>query len=401
MEAFIRGNAVVGKVDGTTPSISFKAENIRKTRTGIHARVEIYAGPHLLGYDLFNVERHPDRVRLANACEAKDHPKNVMRAYVDDFCAMIWPTWVTQFAPQEMVPNIDNLREVQFLLHPYIAEGAGTILFAPPKQFKSYMALLMAQSINQGCSAIWRTQKKKVLYLNLERSELSLERRLLLVNQVLGLDLDASMAMLNARGKTLAHVTESLNREYDLVILDSLSRSGAGSMVEDVVANEIMDTVNGLAKTWLVIAHTPRIKDKRSDNHTFGSQMFDAAADLLVSLKSVKDDNGVMGVQLEGHASNDVPVPKAMTYSVKFDKYGLKEFHTASASEFPGLADEGMDRDQLLREYLLDVGEATIAEITAHTGWARATAQRVLGNGHLVGRKKDGKRILYSIKAVS
>ena len=395
MEAFIRGNAVVGKVDGTTPSISFKAENIRKTRTGIHARVEIYAGPHLLGYDLFNVERHPDRVRLANACGIKDCPKDVLRAFVDNFCSLIWPTWVTQFAPQEMVPNIDNLKEVQFLLYPYVAEGAGTILFAPPKQGKSYMALLMAQSINQGCSEIWRSKKKRVLYLNLERSALSLERRLLLVNQALGLPPETSMAMLNARGKTLAHVTESLNGGYDFVVLDSLSRSGAGSMVEDVVANEVMDTVNGLSDSWLVIAHTPRA----DSTHTFGSQMFDAAADLMVSLKSVKLEDGTMGVQLEGQASNDVPVPKSLTYAMTFDKYGLKGFHTASASEFPGLADEGMDRDQLLREYLLDVGEASMTEIIDHTHWARTTAQRVLDDGHMVGRKKDGKRILYFIKA--
>ena len=374
--------------------MALKASNIRKARTGIHARIDVLLGPHLLGYDTFNIERHADRGRLANACGTKDFPKDVVRMHVDRFCAEVWPVWVAQFKPQELVPNLDNLKAVQYLLKPYIVEGAGSILFAPPGQGKSYLALLMAQSINQGVSPIWRTEQRRVLYLNLERSAQSLERRLLLVNQALGLEAEAPMLMANARGKTLAHVAESLGREFDMVVLDSLSRSGAGSMVDDEVANSIMDTVNGLAETWLVIAHTPR-----SDNtHTFGSQMFDGAADLTLSLKSVRNANDVMGVQIEGHKANDVPVPKPLTYAMSFDEYGLKEFRTALASEFPGLAEETEDRGAIIREYLLDVGEATMAEITAHTGWARATAQRVLENGHLVGRRKEGKRILYSIR---
>ena len=110
MEAFIRSNGVVAKVDDTPLSIRFKAENIRKAKTGIHARVEIYAGPHLLGYDVFNVERHPDRVRLANACVIKDCPKEIMRVYVDEFCALVWPTWVTPFAPRASCVSARRLR---------------------------------------------------------------------------------------------------------------------------------------------------------------------------------------------------------------------------------------------------------------------------------------------------
>ena len=393
----LAGESVVHEIEVGGATLALKASNIRKQRTGIHARIDVLLGPHLLGYDTFNIERHADRGRLANACGTKDFPKDVVRMHVDRFCAEVWPVWVKQFAPEEMEPNLDNLQVTQYLLKPYIVEGAGTILFAPPGQGKSYLALLMAQSINQGVSPIWRSEQRRVLYLNLERSALSLERRLLLVNQALGLPAEASMLMSNARGKTLAHVTESLGCEFDMVVLDSLSRSGAGSMVDDEVANSIMDTVNGLAPTWLVIAHTPRA----DSTHTFGSQMFDGAADLTLSLKSVRDANDVMGVQIEGHKSNDVPVPKPMTYAMSFDEYGLKEFRVASASEFPGLVEESEDRGEIIREYLLDVGEATIAEVTAHTGFSRSTAQRELSNGHLVGRRKDGKRILYSIKAVS
>ncbi len=398
MEAFIRGEAVVAKVDGTTPPISFKAENIRNSRTGTHACVSVYAGPDLLGYDTFNIGRMPERKRLAADCGFQAFPKEILRPYIDNFCALVWPAWVKQFAPQEMEPNPDNMKETQYLLAPYVVEDGGTIIFAPGGSGKSYMALLMAQSINQGCSSMWRSQKRKVLFLNLERSAKSLERRLMLVNEALGLPIETPLLMSNARGKTLSHVAESMTSGFDMLVVDSLSRSGAGSLVDDEAANMVMDTVNALASTWIVLAHTPR-----SDaGHEFGSVMFGNAADLTVELKSVKNQDDVLGVQLKGAKANDVPSPKAKVYAMSFDKYGLSGFRSALASEFPGLAEgTDMDRGQILREYLLDVGEASVSEITAHTGWARTTAQRELDSGHLVGRRKDGKRILYSIKAVS
>ena len=390
------GQAVVHDVEIGAAVLGFRAVNIRKQRTGIHARIDVLSGPHLLGYDTFNIERDRDRAHLANGCSTADVPSDLLRIHMDDFCAQVWPTWVAQFAPDEIRPSLENLQEVQYLLRPYVVDGAGTILFAPPGQGKSYFALLMAQSINHGVSTIWRVQQRRVLYLNLERSALSLERRLLLVNQVLALPPETPMLMSNARGKTLAHVTESLGGGFDMVVLDSLSRSGAGSMIDDEVANSIMDTVNGLAPTWLVIAHTPRA----DSSHTFGSQMFDGAADLTLSLKSVRNADDVMGVQVKGHKSNDVPVPKPATYAMSFDEYGLSEFRTALASEFPGLVEDGdMDRMEVIREYLLEVGEATIAEVTAHLGVGRSTAQRDLNSGHFVGGRRDGKRILYSVKA--
>lgn len=395
METRLDGSSVTGALEIGAVKLGFRATNIRKQRTGIHARIDVLSGPHLLGYDTFNIERHADRVRLANACASADCPQNMLRMYMDDFCAEVWPVWVKQFAPAEMKPSLDNLKAVQYLLKPYIMDGAGTILFAPPGAGKSYMALLMAQSINTGSSCIWRVEQRRVLYLNLERSALSLERRLLLVNQALGIEAETPMVMSNARGKTLAHVVESLGRNFDMVVLDSLSRSGAGSMVDDEVANSIMDTVNGLAASWLVIAHTPR-----SDNsHTFGSQMFDGAADLTLSLKSARNADDVLGVMVEGHKANDVPIPKPATYAMSFDEFGLSTFHLALVSEFPQLLDETEDRAETIREYLLQVGEATTTQIVDSTGIPTTSVHRELKDGIEWNRRRDGKQFLYSVKA--
>lgn len=392
----LNGDSVTNELDLGGALLGFKASNIRRTRTGVHARIEIRSGPHLLGYDTFNLERHADRVRLSNACATKSLTKAVIRVHLDDFCAGVWRAWIAQYAPEEIAPNLDDVQETKFLLNPYLAQGSGTILFAPPGVGKSYLALLMAQSINQGCSAIWRSEKKRVLYLNLERSRESLSKRLALVNMALDLPADTPLWMSNARGKTLQHVSEALPASgYDVIFLDSLSRSGAGSMVDDEMANAVMDAINAMSASWLVIAHTPK-----ADHSTiFGSQMFGAAADLTIGVKSARNAAGDLGLLVRGDKANDIPLPKDACYKMRFDEYGLCEFGTALVSEFPKLTDESEDRLESIREYLMAVGEASMSDIVDAVGSSRSSVQRALEDGQDVGRRKDGKRILYSIRS--
>ena len=50
---------------------TFSAENIRKEHTGVHARLSILQDGQLLVFDNFNVERDPERVRLANSAHGR------------------------------------------------------------------------------------------------------------------------------------------------------------------------------------------------------------------------------------------------------------------------------------------------------------------------------------------
>ena len=61
---------IVFDADSATQTLSspiatlrLEATNIRRERTGIHARICIYSGAHIT-YDVFNVDRREDRLRL-------------------------------------------------------------------------------------------------------------------------------------------------------------------------------------------------------------------------------------------------------------------------------------------------------------------------------------------------
>ena len=82
-------------------------------------------------------------------------------------------------------------------------------------------------------------------------------------------------------------------------MVDSLSRMGYGNLIDNDPANKAMDALNGLSPAaWAVLAHTPR----GDETHTFGSQMFDAAADVTVQLMTddkTKDDSLGIGLRVD------------------------------------------------------------------------------------------------------
>ena len=245
----------------------FRAEAMRTQATGLHARVSVQQDAFTVEFDTFNIGRREDRNRLANAAWEKlakdDRPaKGVLASYLGQFCLEFWDRWNERYGVEELGGD-PELGPQPFLLEPYIVRGAGTLLFGPPGLGKSNLALLMAQSINCGVRQFWPVFQSKVLYVNLERSRESIQRRLVHVNQQLGLPPQEPIAILNARGKTLADVMEQVvkaveQRGIEVVVEDSLSRAGGGSLTEDQNANRIMDSLNGACGTWLALAHPPR-----------------------------------------------------------------------------------------------------------------------------------------------
>ena len=158
-----------------------------------------------------------------------------------------------------------------------------------PGTGKSYAALLVGVSVDAGLSSeLWRIPAPApVLYVNLERTKGAMLRRLGQVNDALGLEADRSLLMLHARGRSLVDVISQIGmavREHaiQLVVVDSLSRSGMGDLTENLTANRAMDLLNGIPCAWLAIGHTPRA----DTSHIYGSVMFDAAADVSIQLVS-------------------------------------------------------------------------------------------------------------------
>tara|TARA_R100000501_G_C2621266_1_gene114502 strand:- start:91 stop:1341 length:1251 start_codon:yes stop_codon:yes gene_type:complete len=331
------------KIGGTGEEFKFLATNIRKEKTGVHAQIRMGVGSTLAASSVFNVERDGDRRQLARAAH-KAIGEVFGRAYaLDDlqrdlmlFCLNLWPLTL-KYTEGEMLTPVDT--RVTELIKGMVIDGGGTLLFAPPGRGKSYTAMLMAVSVDAGCRFLFNVEQGKVLFVNLERGGVSIQRRLYRVNQALGLPSDRPLLTLNARGKSLVDIAESVKstvREHgvELVVVDSISRAGAGDLSGNREANQIIDILNGIARTWLGIAHSPRADAGR----VYGSVHFDAGADVVINVISERKQN-VLGVGLKVVKANDLPTGSLWGFAYEFtNEEGLVSARQADVSEFPEIA---------------------------------------------------------------
>ncbi len=333
---------------GTGNILRFAAKDVRKERTGVHANVSISMNWVTLGWSNFNVEKDEDRVRLSNSAykhldgqsiDAAEFPANFFKHALDLFCIGLWDEHVGSEIGGWLSGD-PNVQPAMRLLSSYVLQDAGTILYAPPGKGKSYTALAMALSLQYGVDSVWAlTDTRTPLYINLERSERSMQARLALVSGALGLEPTSGLYFLNKRGHSLADIYESAKRtiaqnKCDVVFFDSISRGGAGSMNADDVANKIMDMLNALCPTWFALGHSPR----GDESHVYGSQMFDGACDLAVQLQSqVSGDKASTGIRLKVSKANDIPEGFTSTHVLEWGAAGLSGIRPSRLGEFAAL----------------------------------------------------------------
>jgi|TARA_Y100000310_G_scaffold179115_1_gene179096 hypothetical protein len=384
----------------------YRASSLRRERTGVHAKIEILLNDIPLRWSNFNVERDEDRLRLANAAHGmlspmlkEEYPKAAIKGDLDLFC---WSMWDVHLQSQEAAMVVGNLDDkVEFVLRPYLIQGGGTLLFAPPGRGKSYTLLTMAICVDAGVDLFWPVEQAKTLIVNLERSAASVRRRLAMVNFALGLDAERPMLLLNARGRSLADMEEAIKRSVDkhkveFIALDSLSRAGMGGLTEDRTANNIMDLMNGLGTGWLALAHTPR----KDETHTFGSVFYDAAADVAVRLLSERRGT-TLGVGLQIVKENDIGPTEISSIAFEFDQRGLYEIRKARPGEFAVVATAvGIPWQQQVEDHLATYGKASATSIAEELGLDRTAISNLLSKSErftLVERIGHSK--LYGLKA--
>lgn len=329
---------------GDDSHLRFIFEDFTRGPFGPRVTATIAQADVILEKDQINPEKREERVRLSNAAYPllinlpDGHlAKEEMAHYFMLACADIERAWFDRRLERtEEVPVA--VAATKYLVAPYVLEGAGTILFGQPGQGKSFMGLAIAASVQYETTLFDTTGWGNVLFINLERSKSSLEARWLNLARSVGLPPDAIIPMIHARGVPLAQIrsyveAEIRRRNIDLVVIDSLSRiGGAGSMVDDAVANTAVDMLNSFGCGWLTIGHTPRA----DSSHVFGSQMFDAAADLCVQLESQAHayDPNRLTVRLSVTKANDTGKPPPQFYSYHFGEHGLEALYRSDSSQW-------------------------------------------------------------------
>lgn len=391
---------------------TFRAETIHRSPIGLIARVAILDERGLaIVFDLLpleNLRARRDFVKEAYGRLLPEQKKELaengylerqLRIDLDEFCGRVWPLWIGRQRAQEVSGDM-TIPPPKFLLSPYIVEGAGTIAFGPPERGKSYVALAIGISIDAGYDYLWECEQKKVLFVNLERSAKSMTRRLTMVNMAMGLPPERPLFMLNARGKKLGDLIEAIREDVreknvEVIILDSLSRVGMGSLTEDMPANEAMDALNQMVGTWLAVGHTSR----KDDTHVFGSQMFDAAADVILQVKTQRVGAQKLGIGLQVTKANDIPRAPFRKLALCFDEHGLSDLREAGENEFPELmGPQALNLPGEIFDYLLEVGKAHPTQIAKDTGHARSAISKALNDPRFVNLGKDGRFVMYGVR---
>ncbi len=391
--------------------ITFVAENIRDERTGPHAKVSIYFGEHRrLGYDALNLDKAEERGRLVNKCY-KQLATNWQQGYsnvelqrdMDDFCDGLFEVSLETSRIGPLTPRQEW--RTPMALEPYLPCEGGVFVYAPPKAGKSWLMYLWAVSLDAGCSKLWTVPTPRpVLLVNLERPRQSVEARFWQVNRVLGLPEDRPLTnWIHARGQSLTQVAPRIrqflrDKGPHYIMVDSLSRAGAGDLKDDVGANRACDTLNNLGPGWCCLGHSPR----GDGTHIYGSVMFEAAADVLIEINTQRDGlNLGMGLQVTG--ANDLPAVPMLTFALEFtEAQGLVKVRSSKPGEFSQVeVKERVDTIDLVVEYVKRNGLSSAEQVADAIGKDRTTVSRLLAKDRRFYSQKQGREIRYGMEGMA
>mgnify|MGYP000583273771 CR=1 FL=1 len=396
------------------------AEDVRRERTGLHSTIylthedKLLKTRALLAFDTFNVSRDAERGRLANKAH-RASPNGLRSTYtaeniahdLDLFCLYL----LRNYERERFIPiRYDTSAEtpvLTFAVDPFIITGGGAIFFAPPGAGKSLTLQTMAIEIACGASGLFTVIEIPVLFINLERSSVSLLRRHQVLLKALG-HAEAPVYYIHGRGTSLSGVVGSARRfsgEHPdgIVFLDSLSRAGiGGSLNEDTTANKFTDTMNSLGITWAAVGHSPR----GDDTHAYGSIHADAGADVMIqvaSQKVVRDAGSTIGIQLRITKENDIGLtdPQYLAYDFGTREEGLLSVRLAKQTEFAELAVAvPASMSERIADFIRENGPVTQAEIVAATGLDQGNISRLLTKADLFTRvNHEGRTWTWGLAA--
>ncbi len=415
MDLYLEGNAVgwrqVFNLSDGDRMFGIVATDIRRERTGLHAEVclneSVGQRTFPLASDNFNVSRDAERTRLANSAYKAlsvalrgDKPDNAIippvkfKFYLDEFCRSLPAFWEEQRYSLEWYSQGDEIPTLEFVLRPYIIEDGLTIIFAGPGVGKSYLCLWIGIQVALGRSPVWTIPKPRyVAYINLERPKLTIKRRYLLMLKAMGIEDVVQMEFFNAVGSGLPSISRklaSIRQKYPdgLFILDSLSRTAMGKLVDDDTGNRTVDAIRAIGGSWLVIGHTSRQgAENPQESHLFGGIMPDCGSDVMLRLVGQtinSDDLKKVGLLLTVGKANDIATDFSDFLALEFEPTpdGIGKFRQIRASnqgEFPELAaGRKLAPLEKIKAFLDMEGEATASQIAKETDITRTNVYKYL-----------------------
>ena len=396
---------------GTTDIIKIHIDDARREKTGIHGRIISILNDKFIAYDNINLEKGEQRGRFCrdtfrNLDESMQgvYTERAIAHDVGELCQRVISWDVEHLRIEHIMPD-EYAPPLTFPIYPYILDKAGSIIFAPPGTGKSYVALIMGVCIANGMTSPFNALQRPVVYVNLERPRNTFLARDQAVRRALGFpeNRGSGVGYIHARGSSLKSVVRSIERETrgdpdTVVILDSISRTGLGTLIDDTTANQFTDIMNALGMTWVGIGHTPRGDDK----HVYGSVHWTAGCDIEVRL--VGSENGrTLNLMLETVKSNDGERNYKHAISLEFGPEqhdGLTRIREIQAND-PDLVAQSNDTVfKILSAIEALGGRGTTTQIAAEADLQQSNVNRQLRspNGKFVLVGSNGKERYYGIR---
>ena len=397
---------------GTTDRITIRIDNARHERTGVHGRLVMFVNDRHVYYDQINLEKGDQRSRFCREC-VRNLDDAIVSVYsekaithdIGRICQAVI-SWDLENTKIDYIDPTEFATPITFPVYPYLMESAGTILFAPPGTGKSWVALIMAMCIANGMASPFNATKRPVIYANLERPRNTFLMRDHAVRRALSFPADqpSGIGYIHGRGRTFKSVLSQIENDGrknpdTVVILDSISRTGLGSLVEDTTANQFTDSMNSLGLTWLGVGHTPRDNDK----HVFGSVHFTAGCDIETRLVGSEHGNS-LHLMLESVKANDAPRNYKHAIALDFgaeQAEGLVGIREIQADD-PDLISQSTDSSFKIAHAIEELGgKATTRQIAEAADLYDSNVSRILRSpkGKFIQLPGDGKEKYYAIRA--
>lgn len=212
--------------DGLNSKISFVGYDLEQKATGLHGIIEVYLDSTQVAWDNINYTKATQRKAVAGDAYsdgdldfvAKFYPRKHMHKDLAVFAKKAYPIYLGK-VEVDMVYG-DPMLEIREYIKGLIPMGTGVIVNSRPGMGKSWIVMLIAVTVDSGSTTLWNAEQGNVLYINLERSESSMRRRLGGVNTSLGLDYNRPLRFLNVRGRSLVDIGDSVKKIVEKRILN-------------------------------------------------------------------------------------------------------------------------------------------------------------------------------------
>jgi 5S rRNA maturation endonuclease (ribonuclease M5) len=297
-------------------------------------------------------------------------------------------TWVeTLFieliAWSEVRPEVIRTSEYQpppsdspaLLLSPWWAASGATVIAGAPGSYKSYLALAFALSVHHGELLIYaadpiqaRIQRQaRTLVLDWEASIDRVYPRVQALRPGADLHYLELHQPLASAGPWLTEYVR--DNGYEAVVIDSLSASIGGSLIDEEIANRYWDAVSALGVPALVVAHKSADSIRNRRARLFGSIMHEARPRLIHNVETqasyivvdcFKDsDYGLRGIKTAWDVEFETPGEFQPAHRVRFNPIPANSVVFEDDEEQPQRRGqpqltEAQVRRVLLRDTLMD-----------------------------------------------